>query len=196
MASLKYLWANRSKPKFGTVIFFRTWAKRFFTFKNLLFRNYNRRILLVQGASISETAEISYLNFNGDKKKLRIGKNTFIGDVEFALHDFIIIGNHVCINDGVKLLTASHDLNDPEWKHKKAAIIIQDYAWVATSAIILPGVTIGEGAVVGAGAVVSKDVNPYSIVTGNPATILGKKRVKPLKYNPCEFLAENMAWLY
>ena len=60
-----------------------------------------------------------------------------------------------------------------ELTHKP--IMIGASAWVAGWSIILPGVTIGEGAVVGAGAVVTKDVEPWSVVAGNPAKFIKKR---------------------
>ncbi len=195
MASVKYLWKNRAKFPFGSNAFVRAWGKRVFTFKSLIKRNKTRNKLVKAGANISETAEIGDVKANGNKLNLSVGSNSFIGAVELALHDKIIIGEKVCINDGVIILTASHDLSDPLWQHKKAPIIIEDYAWIATNSIILPGVTIGKGAVVGAGAVVSRSVAPYQIVAGNPAAPISKTRINDLKYNPCEFLAANMAWL-
>ena len=60
---------------------------------------------------------------------------------------------------------------ESRYKH----IVIEDNAWICTRAIVLQGVTIGEGAVVGAGSVVTKDVPPYSIVGGVPAKIIGKR---------------------
>ena len=111
------------------------------------------------------------------------------------MHDEVKIGNRVCINDGVEILTASHDVLDPQWKHSKGKVIIDDYVWIGTGAMILPGVHLCRGAVVGAGAVVTKSVPEGTIVAGNPAKTLSKKRVEQLNYNPCEFLAENRAWL-
>ncbi len=194
MTSLKYLWKNRAKFPINSMGFYKAWGKRLITLKALLSRNRRRRNLNNKGASIAETAEIGIIKAHGNKKNLEIGKNTFIGNVEFALHDKITIGDNVCINDGVILLTASHDLQDPLWQHKKKPIIIEDYVWIATNAIILPGVKIGKGAVIGAGAVVSKNVERYDIVAGNPAKSIGKKRIENLDYNPCEFLAANRAW--
>jgi len=101
------------------------------------------------------------------------------------------LGNFVCINN----LNSSQDLLSPLWKYKKRPIQINDNAWIATNAIILPGIKIGRGAVVGAGALVSKDVEDYSVVIGNPAKVIDKNRTKILNYNPCEFLAVNNAWL-
>ena len=195
MASLDYLWMNRSKSKFLSKVFFISWAKRILSLKSLIANNRRRKKLVRAGATIADTAEIGIANIGGRKSNLTIGKFTFIGRVEIALHDKVSIGNYVCINDGALLLSASHDVSDPLWQHKKNPIYIGDYAWIATNAIVLPGVKIGRGAVIGAGAVVSKDVEDYSIVIGNPAKAINKKRTEILNYNPCEFLAANNAWL-
>ena len=195
MASLKYLWNNRVKFQLFSKPFFISWAKRLLTFSELIENNKRRKKLINDGAIISETAEIGIVNINGKKENLSIDDFSTLGRVEIALHDKVSIGKYVCINDGVVILSASHDVSDSLWRHKKAPISIGDYAWIATNAIILPGVSIGKGAVVGAGAVVSKNVNDYSIVTGNPAKEIEKKRIDVLNYNPCEFLATNNAWL-
>jgi maltose O-acetyltransferase len=195
MATLNYLWNNRAKHKWLSKSFFRSWAKRVLTFSELIKSNKRRKKLVLQGAYIAETAEIGIAIINGKKENLTIGNCSTIGRVEIALHDKVTIGNFVCINDGVVILSASHDVLDPMWKHKKAPIFIGDYAWIATNSIILPGVRIGKEAVVGAGAVVTKDVKDYTIVIGNPAKEITKKRIETLSYNPCEFLATNNAWL-
>ncbi|WP_243652198.1 acyltransferase [Mariniflexile fucanivorans] len=140
-------------------------------------------------------AEIGEAEIHGKINLLSIGDFSSLGKVNIALHDKVIIGDKVCINDGVVILTASHDIFDPKWVHKKAEIIIDDYVWVGTEAMILPGVHLGRGCVVGARAVVSKSVAPGEIVVGNPATTLNKKREIEFNYNPCEFLATNRAWL-
>jgi acetyltransferase-like isoleucine patch superfamily enzyme len=195
MASLKYLWKNRVKSRLFSKSFFISWAKRFLTFSELIRNNRRRNNLINNGATIAATAEIGIVTINGKKDNLVIDDFSTLGRVEIALHDKVTIGKYVCINDGVVILSASHDVLDPLWRHKKAPVFIGDYAWIATNAIILPGVSIGKGAVVGAGAVVSKNVNNYTIVTGNPAKEIEKKRTDVLNYNPCEFLATNNAWL-
>lgn len=195
MAGFSYLWKNRSKYKFLSKEYFVAWAKRLLTLKGLISNNRRRKKLVKSGANIHTTAEIGKADIGGNKRNLTIGKFSFIGRIEIALHDKVVINNYVCINDGAKLLSASHDVSDPLWSHKKKPIEIGDYAWIATNAIILPGVRIGKGAVVGAGAVVSKNVCDYAIVTGNPAKEINKQRTKELNYSPCEFLAANNAWL-
>lgn len=195
MARLSYLWANRACFKFGSRDFFRAWAKRVLSVPELFRRNMRRMYLVRKGAKISGTAEIGKLKADGHKDKLTIGDFTFIGKVYMALHERIEIGCKVCINDGVELLTASHNVSDTKWQHVKKNIVIEDYVWIGTGALILPGVHIGRGAVVGARAVVTKSVAAGTVVAGNPAKPTNKIRPSNLDYNPCEFLAGNRAWL-
>ncbi|HEY8780371.1 MAG TPA: acyltransferase [Mucilaginibacter sp.] len=195
MASIVYLWSNRARFAFGTRNFYRAWGKRIFSFPELLRRNRRRFQLIRSGATISNTAEIGKLKADGPKRNLLIGNFTFIGRVYMALHDQIEIGERVCINDGVEILTASHDVTDPNWGHIKSKVVIDDYVWIGTGALILPGVHLGRGSVVGARAVVTKSVAPGAIVAGNPAKPIFKTRSEQLDYNPCEFLAANRAWL-
>ena len=73
-----------------------------------------------------------------------------------------------------------------DFKYEDFTTIIEDYVWIGTRAIILPGVRIGKGAVIGAGSVVTKDVGEYEFVAGNPAKFI-KRRNKNLEYN-CKYL--------
>lgn len=88
----------------------------------------------------------------------------------------IILGDNVTVSQGVKLCTASHDIASKIMELTYKPISICANSWVAGWSIILPGVTIGEGAVVAAGSVVTKDVEPWTVVGGNPAKVI-KKRV-------------------
>ena len=69
----------------------------------------------------------------------------------------------------LKIYTLCHDLNDSSFSTKGAPVNIEDNVFVFSNAMIMPGVTIGEGAIVLAGSVVTKDVEPWTIVGGNPA---------------------------
>lgn len=195
MASLGYLWNHRASFTFGSKAFIKVWAKRVLSFPELLKRNHRRLKLLRKGAKIHTTAEIGDVSIVGPKNNLTIGSYTFLGKVYIALHEQVTIAERVCINDGVEILTASHDIMDPKWKHIKKKVIIEDYVWIGTGAMILPGVKIGRGAVIGARAVVSKSVESGMVVVGNPARVIDKNRCVELDYNPCEFLAANRAWL-
>lgn len=88
----------------------------------------------------------------------------------------IVVGANTTVSQGAYLCTASHDITDPLNPLITAPIILQDQAWVGAKAYIGMGVTIGQGAVVGATASVYKDVEPWTIVGGNPAKVL-KKRI-------------------
>ena len=85
----------------------------------------------------------------------------------------VIIGNSVSISHNVVIMSGGHDVNSPSFEGDHRAIVIEDYVWIGVNATVLKGVTIGEGAVVAAGAVVTKDVEPYAVVGGVPAKVIG-----------------------
>lgn len=93
----------------------------------------------------------------------------------------ITIGSNVSISPECYLISASHDPHSSSFAgtNKSTAINIHDYVWLGVRAIVLPGVTVGRGAVVGAGAVVTRDVKPMAIVAGNPARVIGQRRFEP-----------------
>lgn len=88
------------------------------------------------------------------------------------------IGANTTVSQGTYLCTASHDITNPLNPLITAPIIIEDQAWIAAKAIIGMGITIGQGAVVGAGACVFKDVEPWTVVGGNPAKFIKKRIIK------------------
>jgi maltose O-acetyltransferase len=137
---------------------------------------------------------ISSLTLHGEASHLSIGKGCSIGITRMQAHAEIKIGNCVVINDGVRLITGSHDINSPTYDHLFAPIVVEDYAWVATDAMVLKGVTIGRGAVVAAGAVVVKDVRPFSLVGGNPAKEFGTRDIERFEYLPASWFGPVMAW--
>lgn len=93
----------------------------------------------------------------------------------------LTIGSNVSISPAVWLMSVSQDTDSQEVPEKVAPIHIEDHVWIGSRAMVLPGVTIGKGAVVAAGAVVSSDVPPYAIVGGIPARVIGE-RSKDLTY--------------
>lgn len=93
----------------------------------------------------------------------------------------VAIGNNVSISMGVRIWSLQHDPQDPYYSAVGGPVVIGDYAWISCNAIVLPGVNIGEGAVVAAGAVVTHDVEPYAIVGGVPAKKIAE-RTKDLRY--------------
>ena len=87
----------------------------------------------------------------------------------------LVIGDHVCIASHVLIIAGSHDLMAPEFWSVSAPIYIDDYAWIASRAIIAHGSHIGKGAVVTANTIVSKDVAPYKIIGGSGAKPMGER---------------------
>ncbi len=191
---LIYLFKHRFRPPILSKAWAKVWAKRIVNASGLISILYRRAVLSFHGAKLGVLSIVGRLDLNGPCHRLSLGERSFIASrVHLALHDDIIIGNRVVINDGVRLLTASHDIRHPNWLAFKKKIVICDYAWIATGAIILPGVTIGEGAVVGAGSVVTRDVEPFIVVAGNPAKPVSQ-RFHQLDYSPVDLCAPYEAW--
>jgi acetyltransferase-like isoleucine patch superfamily enzyme len=195
LASLKYLWSNRARFPLGSASFHRAWAKRVQTLPAVVRSTRRRSSLVRRGARLSATCEIGELTVNGRRSLLAVGESSFLGRVRIELHEAVTVGSNVCINDGVTILTASHDVTDVHWTQHAEAINIDDFVWVGMNAIILPGVHLGRGCVVGAGAVVARSVAAGAVVVGNPAQMLKTSRAGNLDYDPCSSLAANSAWL-
>ena len=98
-------------------------------------------------------------------------------EVNLYSADKIRIGTKVAISREALICTASHDITKPNRPLVTAPITICDGVWIGARATILPGVTIGEGAVIAAGAVVTKDVEPWTVVGGNPAKFIKKREL-------------------
>jgi len=114
----------------------------------------------------------------GGRGRVRIGEgSTFQMDcliVGAGMAD-LTIGNNVAIAYRACLAMGSHDMFSTAFAGITGPITIEDYVFVGTGAIILLGVTLGEGTVVTAGSVVTKSTPPYSIVRGNPAQVVGRR---------------------
>jgi maltose O-acetyltransferase len=114
---------------------------------------------------------------------ITIGSDTVIGFGSFLDGRAPLkIGNHVDIASEVMVYNSEHNLESPYFEAIEEKVEIGDYAFIGPRAIILPGVKVGRGAVVAAGAVVTKDVEEYSIVAGVPAKVIGERTNKNLSY--------------
>jgi len=87
----------------------------------------------------------------------------------------IRIGNDLSIGPEAVILSIGHDPKSPVFSSTGGEVIIGNYVWIAARVMILPGVNIGDGAVIAAGSVVTKDVAPYTIVAGVPAKHIGER---------------------
>lgn len=111
-------------------------------------------------------------------KNIHLGKNVFINaDCKFQDQGGITIGDNVLIGHSVVLATLNHDEN-PEKRANlcPSPIVIGDNVWIGSNATLLPGVTVGDGAIIAAGAVVTRDVDECSVVAGVPAKFIRKVR--------------------
>jgi acetyltransferase-like isoleucine patch superfamily enzyme len=114
--------------------------------------------------------------------QLTIGQNTFINGARIAAKKHIMIGDDVHIAPDVVIMDSDfHDIDSHHSEGSMASIQIGNKAWISTRAMILKGVSIGEGAVVAAGSVVTRDVAPYTLVGGIPAKLI--KHLKQQQYD-------------
>lgn len=137
------------------------------------------RLLKLFGAKIAAGVRIQGGAEVWQPWKLTIGEDSWIdGGVKLYSVDDIVIGSNAVISEGAFICTASHDFTSPIFELVTKPIVIGDSAWITSRAIVLPGVTIGEGAVVAAGSVVTKDIEPWTVVGGNPAAPLKRREIR------------------
>lgn len=115
-------------------------------------------------------------------QRIHIGNNSVIHfDAILDGRSGLEIGNSVDIGIQSHIWTLEHDIDDPDYGTKAGKVSIHDYAVIGGRSTILPGVSVGEGAVVAVGAVVTKDVAPYAFVGGVPAHFI-RQRKRNLRY--------------
>jgi acetyltransferase-like isoleucine patch superfamily enzyme len=133
-----------------------------------------RRLLGVEAA---RGVKLYRWNEIRNSRGLRIGANSIIGlGATLDARRGITIGREVNLSSEVMLWTAQHDPHANDFAEMGGPIVIEDHAWISTRAIVLPGVTVGRGAVIAAGALVTRDVAPGTIVGGVPAQKIAERR--------------------
>lgn len=179
-----YRRARRRLELLGTSLSFlwiRLWL--FFPSKHI------RRFFLnsYKGVKLHKSVPV-YYGFEWWKGPFKVGKGSSIG---FRNHIDcrcgVEIGENVCLASDVTIWTLHHDYNDSGFGVKGGKVRIGNYAWLCSNCIVLPGVTIGEGAIIAAGAVVSKDVDPWTVVGGVPARVIARREIKNYDYSPGDY---------
>lgn len=156
-------------------------------FRRLLGGGRCREAWTLLGATIDPTARIGPGVVMRDPTAVSVGAGSALdGRIVIDSWAPVTIGARCLINDEVQLLTGSHDVNHPDFVGQVRPITIGDYAWLPKSIIVLPGVTIGEAAVVQTGSVVTRDVPRRAIVGGNPAIEIGTRADTAFRYIPSD----------
>jgi maltose O-acetyltransferase len=131
-------------------------------------------------------------------EKVSIGSNCNFGqDVFITGGGGVTIGNWVGMGPDAKVWSVNHRYDDPDrpWLlqgHDNKPVVIHDDVWIGASAFVMPGVTIGKGAIISACAVVNKSVPEYAIVVGNPGRVAGWRK-RPASAAPGEVAEEPAA---
>ncbi|MDO6803813.1 acyltransferase [Wenyingzhuangia sp. 1_MG-2023] len=138
--------------------------------KKYIIQKYITWLARKNGATIGKCVTMPYKLAKLANSNLTVGDHTSIQTEIIDLRAKVVIGNNVIIGYGVEILTCSHNIDSVDWEHKSYGIRIEDYVWIATRAFILPSCRlISYGTVCAASAVVVKQTDKMSVVTGNPA---------------------------
>lgn len=110
---------------------------------------------------------------------LSVGNHVWIGE-EVWIDNLtsIVIGDHVCLSQGVMLLTGNHDYKSPTFDLEIAKVILEEGVWIGAKSVVCPGVICGSHAVLAVNSVATKDLAAYGIYQGNPAQWVRARNMK------------------
>jgi putative colanic acid biosynthesis acetyltransferase WcaF len=168
-------WFSRGRPAWMIVLWDLTWLflirpspQPLYGWRRFWWRMFGARI--GRNVLIRSTVRCNY------PWKVSIGDHTWIGEeVWIYALDHIDIGAHVVISQQAYLCTGSHDISDPCFGLRTKPIAIHDNAWITLGALIMPGVTIGTGAVISARSILTHDAHSWTIYRGSPAVAIGTR---------------------
>jgi putative colanic acid biosynthesis acetyltransferase WcaF len=141
---------------------------------------WHRRIILrLFGARLGKDVNIKPGVHIKMPWRLEVGDHSWIGEnVWIDNMAPVVIGNHCCLSQGVYLCTGSHDWEASGFDLITAPITICDKAWLGAKAVVGPGVTVGEGAVLALGSVATRDLKPWWVYRGNPAGPVKERKIR------------------
>ncbi len=172
-------YVNRHGGKARRLVWEIVWRIFATTTPRWMLQGWRRLLLRVFGAKIGKNVQVNGGARVWMPKLLEIGENSWVGDgANLYCVAPIKIGANAVASENSFICTAEHDITSPYFELKTAPITIGDMAWVGSRAIVLPGIVIGEGAVVAAGSVVTHDVEPWTVVAGNPARPIKKREIE------------------
>jgi acetyltransferase-like isoleucine patch superfamily enzyme len=147
-------------------------------------RTVRKLLLGMMGAKIGKVAMFGGFEIR-NPSGISIGDGCSVGPrVVLDGRKGLEIKKNVTIASETIIWTLHHDYNDVNFKTVGDKVVIEEYVWICSRTVILPGVTIGRGAVVATGSVVTKDVAPFAIVGGIPAKQIGTREEKDYRYVP------------
>jgi acetyltransferase-like isoleucine patch superfamily enzyme len=154
----------------------------FFILRSLYLNIYQKTKI---GKNVAIHNNVYFFDFSN----LDIGQSSTINNGCYIDNRTLIkIGENVNISHDCKVYTNGHDLNDPHATLSRKSVIIGDDCWLFPNVQVMPGVNLGKGSVIYPGSIVTKDVEDFSIVGGNPA-----KHIKYRNKN-IEYVLDNRVW--
>jgi len=144
---------------------------------SLFFPWFRRYLVEGFGESVGRKIRVKH---NADISPfIRIGNYSELGQ-HCLIHSSVTIGSKVIMGPGVKIYSRNHryeDVSRPiaDQGKRQLKTYVGDDVWIGANVVILPGVTVGDHSVIAAGAIVTKDVEPFSVVGGNPAKLIKKR---------------------
>ncbi|MEG9431470.1 WcaF family extracellular polysaccharide biosynthesis acetyltransferase [Terriglobus sp. ADX1] len=150
-------------------------------FRSPLLPSSRLRVTLLRlfGASVGEGVVIHSEVVVKYPWHLRIGDDCWIGERAWIDNlTTVTLGNNACLSQNAYICTGNHDWRDPSFGLMVAPVTLGNGAWVGARGMLLPGVTLYEGAVAGAGSVVSKNIPSWQIYAGNPALFVRNRTIR------------------
>jgi putative colanic acid biosynthesis acetyltransferase WcaF len=150
-----------------------------FKFSPRTFFGWRRFLLRLFGARVGQHANVYPSTRIMLPWNLDLGDHASIGEWTLVYNlGLVTIGARASVSHGAHLCAGTHDYSDPTLALHRLPITIGEQAWVCADAFVGPGVHIGEGAVVGAASVVVRDVQPWTVVAGNPARAIKTRKLR------------------
>ncbi len=160
-------------------------AMAWYWFRRLVGPHRRRAAWRSLGASIGDTAIIGPRVTMRNPAHVSVGEGSRLGGrVWIDSWGEVTIGANVLMNGDIDLFSTQHLLDDPNFKGERRSVQIGDYVWLPWKVIVLPGVSIGDYAVIGSGSVVAEDIPAYAVAAGNPARVLKERARIAYSYVP------------
>ena len=151
-------------------LFFNTFLPFPFSFKKILLTTFGAKV--GQSVVIKPNVNIKYPWFLNIGSNVWIGENVWIDNLAK-----VTLGDNVVLSQGAYLLTGSHNYKKESFDLIIAKIVLEDGVWIGAKATVCPDVTCHTHSVLAVGSTATKDLEPYTIYQGNPATEIRKRVV-------------------